>query len=137
MTTILRKHLDDEKLNSLTISRIIRDAVNAMPIPEFEYENRMPKSLIPQGVLEGKKGEDFFDKARNHANKLCKDLRKKSKEYIKHFASEMKKVRFDELLLAEFQEYRITLEKRIENKEMELKRINLIKGELEGIGGEQ
>ena len=45
----------------------------------------------------------------------------------------MKNTPLERLLLEQFQKELASLEKSIENKEMELKRINLIKGELERI----
>ena len=131
VTKVLRESFDDDDLDALMIRRVIRHTVNSIPIPKFEYEKPLPKSLQSQGVLEQEKAEEFISAAENHLNSLEAKLADRVNEYAAELAREMKKVRLAELLLKRFQEELAALEESIGNKEMELKRISLIKGELE------
>ena len=131
VTKVLRESFDDDDLDALMIRRVIRGTVNSIPIPRFEYEKPLPKSLQSQGVLEQEKAEEFISAAENHLNSLEAKLADRVNEYADELAREMKKVRLAELLLKRFQEDLAALEESIGNKETELKRISLIKGELE------
>ena len=133
MNKVLRNHFDDDRLKASMIRRVTRKAIEDIDIPDFEYDNRMPPELKPQGVLKDDKGEAFLNDAREYANKLCRDLKRETRAYITRFTSEMKKIPLERLLLEQFQKELASLEKSIENKEMELKRINRIKGELKKI----
>ena len=133
MTKVLRKHFDDDRLKASMIRRVTRKAIEDIDIPDFEYDNQMPPELKPQGVLKDDAGQAFFDAACDYAEKICRGLKSETRTYIKRFASEMKNTPLERLLLEQFQKELASLEKSIENKEMELKRINLIKGELERI----
>ena len=133
MTKVLRKHFDDDRLKASMIRRVTRKAIEDIDIPDFEYDNQMPPGLKPQGVLKDDAGQAFFDAACDYAEKICRGLKSETRTYIKRFASEMKNTPLERLLLEQFQKELASLEKSIENKEMELKRINLIKGELERI----
>ena len=130
MTRILREHFDDETLEASLIRRVIRSTVNSITIPNFKYELQMPKSLSPQGVLEGDKAEAFRDEAERHFNSLYNKFDTEIGLYTKALAAEMKKVRLEERLLEESKKELAALENLIENKEMELKRISYLKGEL-------
>ena len=133
MTNVLREHFDDDLLESSMIRRVIRSTVGAISMPDFKYDNRLPPELKAQGVLEDKKAEAFFNAACDHASTLCRELKKETRAYIKRFTSEMKKIPLERLLLEQFQKELDSLEESIRDKEMELKRINLIKGELKRI----
>ena len=133
MTKVLRNHFDDDRLKASMIRRVTRKAIEGIDIPDFEYDNRMPPELKSQGVLKDDEGQEFFDAACDYADELCRGLKDATRKYIRRFASEMKKIPLERLLLEQFQKELASLEKSIENKEMELKRINLIKGELEKI----
>ncbi len=131
MTKILRENFPDDSLEASVIRRVISSTVKAIPVPDFEYQ--MPPKLKPQGVLEDAKAEKFFNTACDYANDLCIGLRKEIRAYVRRFTSEMKKIPLEKRLLEQLQEDLASLEKSIENKEMVLKRINLIKGELKKI----
>lgn len=133
MTKVLRNHFDDDRFEPSMIRRVTKKTVDDVSISDFEYDNRMPPELKPQGVLKDDKGEAFLNDAREYANKLCRDLKRETRAYITRFTSEMKKIPLERLLLEQFQKELASLEKSIENKEMELKRINRIKGELKKI----
>ena len=133
MTNVLREHFDDDLLESSMIRRVIRSTVGAISMPDFKYDKPLPPELKAQGVLEGKEAEAFFNAACDHASTLCRELKKETRAYIKRFTSEMKKIPLERLLLEQFQKELDSLEESIRDKEMELKRINLIKGELKRI----
>ena len=133
MTKILRQHFSDESLEASMIRRVIRDAIHSIIIPDFEYKNQIPDSLKSQGVLQGKKAEKFLQKAHDHVNYLYSGLKRKIRAYRISLTRRMEQVRLDELLLKQFTKELATLEKSIANKEMELKRISNLRGELEKI----
>ena len=133
MTKILRENFPDGSLEASVIRRVIGSTVRAIPVPDFEYDNRMPPELEPQGVLEDTEAEKFFETACDYARTLCRGLRKEIRAYVKRFTSKMKKIPLEKLLLEQLKKELTALEESIKNKEMELKRINLIKGELERI----
>ena len=137
MTSILREHFDDETLEASLIRRVIRSTVNSISIPNFKYELQMPKSLSPQGVLEGDKAEAFRDDAEIYFNSLYNKFYKEIGMYTKALTAEMRKIRLEERLLEESKKELTTLDKLIENKEMELKRISYLKGELKKIEVDQ
>lgn len=133
MTKILRQHFSDESLEASMIRRVIRDAVHSISIPAFEYKNQIPDSLKPQGVLQKKKAETFLHEAHDYVNDLYRNLKRKIRAYRISLAKRMEQVRLDELLLKQFTKELAALERSITNKEMELKRISNLKGELEKI----
>ena len=133
MNKTLRSHFDDENLEASMIRRVIRIAINSISIPNFEYEPQMPKSLSPQGVLEGDEADEFIDNAENHFNSLYNRFYTGIGAYTKAFAAEMKKVQLEDRLLEESKKELAALKNLIENKEMELKRISYLKGELKKI----
>lgn len=133
MTKILRENFSDDSLEASVIRQVISSTVRSISMPDFEYDNRMPPELKSQGVLEDANAENFFGAACDYASTLCRGLRKEIRAYVRRFTSEMKKIPLEKLLLEQLQEDLTSLQKSIENKEMELKRINLIKGELERI----
>lgn len=133
MTKILRKHFDDGNLEASMIRRVIRDTVHSINIPAFEYKKQIPDSLKPQGELKGQEAEKFFNKACDHVNDMCKKIKRKIRSYRKSLTKKMEQVRLDELLLKQFTKELDTLEKSIANKEMELKRISNLMGELERV----
>lgn len=133
MTKILRQHFSDESLEASMIRRVIRDAVHSIIIPAFEYKNQIPDSLKPQGVLQGKKAEKFLQEAHDQINDLYSGLKKKIRAYITSLTRRMEQVRLDELLLKQFTKELATLEKSIANKEMALKRISNLRGELKKV----
>ena len=133
MTKILRQNFSDESLEASMIRRVIRDAVQLIIIPDFEYKNQMPDSLKPRGVLQEKKAEKFFQEAHDHVNQLSSDLKKKIRAYRISLTRRMEQVRLNELLLKQFTKELATLEKSIANKEMELKRISNLRDELKKI----
>ena len=130
MAKILRDNFGDESLEASMIRRVIRDAISSISIPKFEYKSRMPDSLKPQGVLEDDAAEEFIDKAKNYLDNLSRELSRKANEYPKVLAAKMKEVRLDDQLLKKIEKELTTLEESIENKEMELRRISRLKGEL-------
>ena len=137
MTKILRQNFSDESLEASMIRRVIRDAVQLIIIPDFEYKNQMPDSLKPRGVLQEKKAEKFFQEAHDHVNQLSSDLKKKIRAYRISLTRRMEQVRLNELLLKQFTKELATLEKSIANKEMELKRISNLRGRVgKDCGGE-
>ena len=115
------------------IRRVIRDTVHSINIPAFEYKKQIPDSLKPQGELKGQEAEKFFNKACDHVNDMCKKIKRKIRSYRKSLTKKMEQVRLDELLLKQFTKELDTLEKSIANKEMELKRISNLMGELERV----
>ena len=129
----LRSHFDYENLEASMIRRVIRVAINSISIPNFEYELQMPKSLSSQSVLEGDEAETFRDNAENYFYSLYNRFYTGIETYTKAFAAEMKKVRLGERLLEESKKELAALENLIENKEMELKRISYLKGELKEV----
>ena len=133
MTKVLRAHFSDDKLEAIMIRRVIKKTVEAIDIPDFEFDNRMPSELKAQGELEGDEAKEFFDAACDHAGDICRSLRKEGRSYIERFTADMKKMPLAKLLLEGLQKDIAALENSIENKEMELKRIGMIKGELDGI----
>ena len=133
MTKILRKHFGDEDLEASLIRRVIRDTVHSINIPAFEYKKQIPDSLEPQGVLKDEEAKKFFDESRDYVDDLCKGIKRKIRGYRTSLTNEMRQVQLDDLLLKQFTKELATLEKSIANKEMELKRISNLKGELEKI----
>ena len=133
MTKILRKHFGDEDLEASMIRRVIRDTVHAINIPAFEYKKQIPDSLKPQGVLKDEEAKKFFDESRDYVDDLCRGTQKEISAYIKDLAKRMEQGHLYERLLEQFQKELASLEKSIENKEMELKRISNLRGELERV----
>ena len=137
MTRVLRENLNEDHLEASRIRRGIRTAVNSISIPEFKYEKPLPKSLRHQGVLKGEEADEFIQDAVKHIDSLEKELDKKIKEYGRALAADMQKVQLEKRLLEQFQKDLTSLEQSIANKEMELKRIGLLKDELERIEGSE
>ncbi len=136
MTKVLRAHFSDDKLEATMIRRVIKKTVEAIDIPDFEFDNRMPSELKAQGELEGDEAKKFFDTACDHADDICRSLKKEGRSYIERFTADMKdkkKIPLANLLLEGLQKNIAALENSIKNKEMELKRIGMIKGELDSI----
>ena len=133
MTKILRKHFGDEDLEASLIRRVIRDTVHSINIPAFEYKKQIPDSLNPQGVLKDEEAKKFFDESRDYVDDLCRGTQKEISAYIKELAKRMEQGHLYERLLEQFQKELASLEKSIENKEMELKRISNLRGELERV----
>ena len=131
MNKILRKNFDDESLEASMIRRVIRNAVADISISDYTFNPSLPKSLRPQGVLKKKKAENFAQEADKYLRFTLYDgFYREIEAYIRSLAADMRRVRLDEQLLKEFEEELKTLEKFIENKEMELRRISLLKGKL-------
>ena len=131
MTKILREHFEDESLEASMIRRVIRNAVADISLPDDTFGPSLPKSLRPQGVLKGKKAEKFAQEADKYLRfTLYNEFNTGIKEYTRSLTAEMKRVRLDEQLLERTKKELDALEKSIENKEMELKRISRLKDEL-------
>ena len=133
MTKILRRHFGDEILEASMIRRVIRNVVHSIVMPAFEYENRMPDSLRPRGILTEKEAEDFLLKAHDYYYCVSRNLKKKIRDYVEDLSKKMEQVRLDELLLEQLTKELTVLENSIDNKEMELKRINRLKNDLNRI----
>ncbi|MXX14403.1 MAG: hypothetical protein F4Z86_13310, partial [Gemmatimonadetes bacterium] len=99
MTKVLRAHFSDDKLEATMIRRAIKKTVEAIDIPNFEFENRMPSELKAQGVLEGDEAEEFFHAACDHAGDICRSLKKEGRSYIGRFTVDMKRMPLAHLLL--------------------------------------
>ena len=78
MTKILRRHFGDEILEASMIRRVIRNVVHSIVMPAFEYENRMPDSLKPRGILTEKEAEDFLLEAQDYYHDVSSNLIKKT-----------------------------------------------------------
>ena len=133
MTEILRSNFDDDQLEPSTIRRVVRRAVDSVSIPDFKYDPKMPKSLLPQGVLERQKAEAFIEEAGEYLYSLCDGLSASIDTHLKELTKIMERVRLDKELLEQFREELAALEKSIENKEVVLKRISSLRDELERI----
>ena len=131
MTKILRENFDDESLEALMIRRVIRNAVADISISDYTFNPSLPKSLRPQGVLRKKKAKKFVQKADKYLRFTLYDgFYRGIEAYIRSLAADMRRVRLDGQLLKQAKKELDSLEKSIENKEMELRRISLLKGEL-------
>ena len=135
MTKILREHFDDESLEASMIRRVIRNAVADISLPDDTFDPSLPKSLRPQGVLKGKKAEKFAQEAEEYLRfTLYNEFNnKKIKEYTRSLTAKMKRFRLDGQLLERTKKELDALEKSIENKEMELRRISRLKDELQKV----
>ena len=134
MAKILQEHFDDESLEASMIRRVIRNAVADISLPDDTFGPSLPKSLRSQGVLKGKKAEKFAQESDKYLRfTLYNEFSKKIKEYTRSLTEEMKRVRLDEQLLERTKKELDALEKSIENKEMELRRISRLKDELEKV----
>ena len=133
MINILRENFDDASLEASMIRRVIRIEVNSISLPEFQDKNQMPDSLKPQSVLEGDEAERFIRDAENYLYRLWREFYEYIEMYTRDLAERMKTVRLSDQLLERSQKELAMLGKSIENKEMELKRISNLRGELEKI----
>ena len=133
MTKILRRHFGDEILEASMIRRVIRNVVHSIVMPAFEYENRMPDSLKPRGILTEKEAEDFLREAQDYYHDVSSNLIKKIRTHVEELYKKMEPVRLDELLLEQLTKELTVLENSIDNKEMELKRINRLRNDLNRI----
>lgn len=133
MTQILRRHFGYEILETSMIRRVIRNVVHSIVMPAFEYENRMPDSLKPRGILTEKEAEDFLHEAHEYYYGVSRNLIRKIRTHVEEFAEKMEHVRLDELLLEQLTKELTLLENSIDNKEMELKRINRLRNDLNRI----
>ena len=133
MTKILRRHFGDETLEASMIRRIIRNVVHSIVMPDFEYKNRIPDSLKLRGILTEKEAEDFLGEARDYYYGVSRNLKKKIRDYVEDLSEKMEQVRLDDLLLEQLTKELTVLENSIDNKEMELKRINRLKNDLNRI----
>lgn len=133
MTKILRRHFDDDILEASIIRRVIRNVVHSIVMPAFEYENRMPDSLKPRGILTEKEAEDFLREAQDYYYGVSRNLIRKIRAHVEDLYEKMEQVRLDELLLEQLTKELTVLENSIDNKEMELKRINRLRNDLNRI----
>ena len=133
MTEILRRHFGDEILEASMIRRVIRNVVHSIAMPAFEYENRMPDSLKLRGILTEKEAEDFLHEVHDYYSNVSRNLIRKIRTHVEDLSEKMEQVRLDELLLEQLTKELTVLENSIDNKEMELKRINRLRNDLNRI----
>ncbi len=132
-TKELRESFDEDQLDAAMIRRVARRTVNAITISEFSYSKELPKSLRSQGLLKEKAAEKFINEANVYIGEFVDELRGEINKYVKSLEEEMSKYSLAEQLLERYQRELVSLENSVKNKEMELKRISAVKGELDNM----
>ena len=133
MTKVLRENFSSERLESRMIRHAVRDIIQAIDIPAFDYKKPIPSYLRPRGVLKGSEADDFFSNACDYVKELCREIKGEISKYRKSLAKSMAQIRLDDRLLQQFTKELDDLEKPIEDKKIVLNRIRRLKDELERI----
>ncbi len=61
----LRKHIEDDELDAQIIQKSIREVINKVVYPEFEYDTKLPSHLSARGTLKKSDAEQFMSEAMN------------------------------------------------------------------------
>ena len=133
MAKVLRENFSSEQLESRMIRHAVRDIIQAIDIPAFDYKKPIPSYLRPQGVLKESEADIFFSNACDYVKELCSGIKGEISKYRKSLAKSMAQVRLDDRLLQQFTKELDDLEKPIEDKKIVLNRIRRLRDELERI----
>ena len=61
----LRKHIEDDELDAQIIQKSIREVINKVVYPAFEYDTKLPSHLSARGTLKKSDAEQFMSEAMN------------------------------------------------------------------------
>ena len=128
-----RKAVDDNILDPVLITHIVKGIMNSIEIPEPKFEG-VPSSLRQSGDLDEDEGRKYMDDAKDYARNLEQSLKSKTSDAIKTLSSTLRSREVGSEMFAQYTKNIEQLQSDLCNKEEAIAHKEMILEELESAG---
>ncbi|OBV28519.1 hypothetical protein BKN38_09700 [Helicobacter sp. CLO-3] len=118
----LRKTFDDEDLDWLSISKMIKSIVDSIKTPEFDYSDKLPDELKKSGKLQRYEAEEFIEKARDFMSEFAREVTRDINNFTKNLERNLKAKDVAKDIFASYEEELKRLESELGNKELAIEK---------------
>lgn len=133
LTSKLRDEVGDEILDIPLLNRILKDIAYSITYPDISYSGKLPSSLQRSGSLRDSEAERLMQEAYDFISNFKTTVRDDVKTYIKDLISKLSAINLGEKTFAEYSKEIDELEKKIQNKQVNLEHYNDMIDELNEI----
>lgn len=130
---VLREKIDDDKLDPITIKKVIRNVMNEVIEPEITYRDKLPDDLIAKGTLTKRDAERYIESSLRYIANLRSQVKDDISEYIRSLNTALKVVKLSNNLFSHYDKILHDLENKISNKELSLERFRSLSKQLEEV----
>jgi predicted GTPase len=132
IVSTFRENAGDENVDILLLNKIINYIITKIEFPTIEYEGLL-NSLKKSGILKGYEAEEFLNEAIEFKNSFQKQVKKDLNNYLKTLLSTLKEIDISQMIFEKYDKEIEQIKNELENKEVSIKRYELILKELKDL----